>query len=206
MTEALMVWLRVISRLVLVQVMVVSLTLLGLVLFGAAPAAAAAARVAGPIRRDMALPLVPTMWHTWRSTLWRANLATAPAAILVVAAAGNLLLITGNTSQVPSSLGGVLAPVAVLILLVSMLIWLVSVVLISDESHTPGQVLRAAVLFPIAFPGTALSLLVTLAGVALVGAIAPVLAVLWGASLTVMIVELIVSTRRSLLREHLIGT
>jgi len=198
-----MVWLRMLSRLVLMQIMVAALTLLGLVLLGAAPAAAAAARVAGPVRRDEALPLVRTMWHTWRALLGAANLAAAPATLLMVAAAGNLLLLSGGGLPLPGPLAGLLAGVAALILLLGALVWLVSVVLVGEQGSTASQALRAAVLLPIAFPGTALSLLVTLAGAALIGMIAPVLAVLCGASAVVMATELIVSIRRRILQAHL---
>lgn len=205
MSHQLMTWLQVLTRLVLVQLMVMVLTALGLGVLGAAPAAAAAARVAGPIRRDETLPVVGTMWRTWRATFWRANLAAAPPAVLLVAAAGNLLLLTVGGVEVPAPAGALLASLAALIGLVALLVWLVSVVLSSEEQSTPGQVLRAAVLLPLAVPGTALSLLVTLAAVALIVAVVPVLGVLCGASAVIMLTELLVSTRRQLLQHHLAG-
>ena len=133
MSHQLMAWLQVLTRLVLVQIMMAALTVLGLGLLGAAPAAAAAARVAGPIRRDEALPVVGTMWRTWRATFWRANLAAAPAAVLMAAAAGNLLLLGVGGVRVPPPAGGLLASLAALIGLAGLLVWLVSAVLSSEE-------------------------------------------------------------------------
>lgn len=205
MSHQLMAWLQVLTRLVLVQIMMAALTVLGLGLLGAAPAAAAAARVAGPIRRDEALPVVGTMWRTWRATFWRANLAAAPAAVLVAAAAGNLLLLGAGGVRMPPPAGGLLASLAAMIGLVGLLVWLVSAVLSSEEENSPGQVLRAAVLLPLAVPGTALSLLITLAGVTLIVAVVPVLGVLCGASAAMLLTELLVSTRRQLLTHHLAG-
>lgn len=200
-----MAWLQLVTRLILVQIMMAALTVLGLGVLGAAPAATAAAGVVGPIRRDETVPVVGTMWRTWRVTFWRANLAAAPAAVLVVAAAGNLLLLSAGGIEVPPPAGALLASLAALIGLVALLVWLVSAVLSSEEENSPGQVLRAAVLLPLAVPGTALSLLITLAGVALIVAVVPVLGVLCGASAVILVTELLVSTRRQLLKHHLAG-
>lgn len=198
-----MVWLQLGTRLVLVQVMVAALTVLGLGVLGAAPAATAAARVVGPIRRDEALPIVRTMWRTWRTVFWRANLATAPAALLASAAAGNLVLLTAGGTGVPAPAGALLASLAALTALLAVLVWLIAVVLSSEEGSAPGQVLRAAVLLPLAAPFTALSMLVTLMGVALIVATVPVLGALCGASVVILLMELLVSTRRLLLRHRL---
>ena len=80
-----MVWLRIATRLVLVQLTMAALSLLGLVLLGTAPAATAAAAVVGPVRRDEDLPVVRTMWGVWRESLLRSNLAAAPAGLLAAA-------------------------------------------------------------------------------------------------------------------------
>ena len=198
-----MVWLQLGTRLVLVQVMMAALTVLGLGVLGAAPAATAAARVVGPIRRDEALPIVRTMWDTWRTAFWRANLATAPATLLASAAAGNLVLLTAGGTGVPAPASALLASLAALTALLTVLVWLIAVVLSSEEGSAPGQVLRAAVLLPLAAPFTALSMLVTLMGVALIVATVPVLGALCGASVVVLLMELLVSTRRLLLRHRL---
>lgn len=198
-----MTWLQLATRLVLVQVMMAALTVLGLGVLGAAPAATAAARVAGPIRRDEAIPVVGTMWRTWRSTFWRANLAAAPAAVLAVAAAGNLALLAVGGVEVPAPAGTLLASLSALTGLLAVLVWLIAAVLGGEAGSTPGQVLRAAVLLPLATPGTALSMLVTLAGVALIVTTVPVLGALCGASAVILLMELLVSTRRLLLRHRL---
>ena len=203
MSDRLMVWLQLGTRLVLVQVMMAALTVLGLGVLGAAPAATAAARVVGPIRRDEALPIVRTMWDTWRTAFWRANLATAPATLLASAAAGNLVLLTAGGTGVPAPASALLASLAALTALLTVLVWLIAVVLSSEEGSAPGQVLRAAVLLPLAAPFTALSMLVTLMGVALIVATVPVLGALCGASVVVLLMELLVSTRRLLLRHRL---
>lgn len=209
MSEKLMIWLRIATRLVLVQVMLVALSLLGLVLVGAAPAVTAAARVLDPVRRDENLPLITTMWKTWRVSLVRSNLAAALPGLLAMAAGGNLLLLeggllgpsesaaaTGPTGTSP--LGGILAAASVLVLLMSSLSWLIAVTLVADPELTPFAALRAAVLFPLVWPGTSLSMLATLGAALLVGAMVPVIAVLWGGVGIVLIVELLVSTRRSI--------
>ena len=203
MSDRLMVWLQLGTRLVLVQVMMAALTVLGLGVLGAAPAATAAARVVGPIRRDEALPIVRTMWDTWRTAFWRANLATAPATLLASAAAGNLVLLTAGGTGVPAPASALLASLAALTALLAVLVWLIAVVLSSEVGSAPGQVLRAAVLLPLAAPFTALSMLVTLMGVALIVATVPVLGALCGASVVFLLMELLVSTRRLLLRHRL---
>lgn len=208
-----MTWLRIAMRLVLVQVLLVALSLLGLVLIGTAPAATAAAHVVGPIRRDEHLPLVHTMWQTWRASLVRSNLAAAPAGLLALAAGGNLLLLGGGAlgATGPSgptglagaaglaglpAFGGAVAALSVLMLAVASLAWLIAVTLVADDELTPLAALRASVLFPLAWPGTTVSMLVTLGAVALLGAIVPVAAALWGGAAIMLVVELLVSTRR----------
>ena len=204
MSHRLMEWLQLGTRLVLVQSVMVALTVLGLGVLGAAPAATAAARVVGPIRRDEAIPVVTTMWRTWRSTFWSANLACAPAGALAVAAAGNLVLLTTGGAGVPAPAGTLLVSLAALIGLLSLLAWLIAAVLGAEEGSSPGQVLRTAVLLPLAAPGTAVSMLVTLTGVALIAVVVPVWGVLCGASVAILAVELLVSTRRRLLQERLV--
>lgn len=204
MSHRLMEWLQLGTRLVLVQSVMVALTVLGLGVLGAAPAATAAARVVGPIRRDEAIPVVTTMWRTWRSTFWSANLACAPAGALAVAAAGNLVLLTTGGAGVPAPAGTLLVSLAALIGLLSLVAWLIAAVLGAEEGSSPGQVLRTAVLLPLAAPGTAVSMLVTLTGVALIAVVVPVWGVLCGASVAILAVELLVSTRRRLLRKRLV--
>ena len=204
MSHRLMEWLQLGTRLVLVQSVMVALTVLGLGVLGAAPAATAAARVVGPIRRDEAIPVVTTMWRTWRSTFWSANLACAPAGALAVAAAGNLVLLTTGGAGVPAPAGTLLVSLAALIGLLSLVAWLIAAVLGAEEGSSPGQVLRTAVLLPLAAPGTAVSMLVTLTGVALIAVVVPVWGVLCGASVAILAVELLVSTRRRLLRKPLV--
>ena len=204
MSHRLMEWLQLGTRLVLVQSVMVALTVLGLGVLGAAPAATAAARVVGPIRRDEAIPVVTTMWRTWRSTFWSANLACAPAGALAVAAAGNLVLLTTGGAGVPAPAGTLLVSLAALIGLLSLVAWLIAAVLGAEEGSSPGQVLRTAVLLPLAAPGTAVSMLVTLTGVALIAVVVPVWGVLCGASVAILAVELLVSTRRRLLQERLV--
>ena len=204
MSHRLMEWLQLGTRLVLVKSVMVALTVLGLGVLGAAPAATAAARVVGPIRRDEAIPVVTTMWRTWRSTFWSANLACAPAGALAVAAAGNLVLLTTGGAGVPAPAGTLLVSLAALIGLLSLVAWLIAAVLGAEEGSSPGQVLRTAVLLPLAAPGTAVSMLVTLTGVALIAVVVPVWGVLCGASVAILAVELLVSTRRRLLQERLV--
>ena len=204
MSHRLMEWLQLGTRLVLVQSVMVALTMLGLGVLGVAPAATAAARVVGPIRRGEAIPVVTTMWRTWRSTFWSANLACAPAGALAVAAAGNLVLLTTGGAGVPAPAGTLLVSLAALIGLLSLVAWLIAAVLGAEEGSSPGQVLRTAVLLPLAAPGTAVSMLVTLTGVALIAVVVPVWGVLCGASVAILAVELLVSTRRRLLQERLV--
>ena len=204
MSHRLMEWLQLGTRLVLVQSVMVALTMLGLGVLGVAPAATAAARVVGPIRRGEAIPVVTTMWRTWRGTFWSANLACAPAGALAVAAAGNLVLLTTGGAGVPAPAGTLLVSLAALIGLLSLVAWLIAAVLGAEEGSSPGQVLRTAVLLPLAAPGTAVSMLVTLTGVALIAVVVPVWGVLCGASVAILAVELLVSTRRRLLRKPLV--
>ena len=204
MSHRLMEWLQLGTRLVLVQSVMVALTMLGLGVLGVAPAATAAARVVGPIRRGEAIPVVTTMWRTWRSTFWSANLACAPAGALAVAAAGNLVLLTTGGAGVPAPAGTLLVSLAALIGLLSLVAWLIAAVLGAEEGSSPGQVLRTAVLLPLAAPGTAVSMMVTLTGVALIAVVVPVWGVLCGASVAILAVELLVSTRRRLLQERLV--
>lgn len=205
MSETLMVWLRIATRLVLVQLMAIALTLLGLVLLGAAPAATATARVVGPVRRDESLPIVRTMWVTWRASLLRSNLAAAPSGALALAAGTNLLLLLAvlPVGGGPSTMLGLVVAAAVVVLVLALLAWLIATTLLADPDLSAGEALRASVLFPLAFPGTALSLLVTLAAVGLVCATVPPVAVLWGGSATMLATELLVSARRRLLAERL---
>lgn len=204
MSETLMVWLRIATRLVLVQLMAIALTLLGLVLLGAAPAATATARVVGPVRRDESLPIVRTMWVTWRASLLRSNLAAAPSGALALAAGTNLLLLAALPAGGGPSTGlGLVGAAAVVVLVLVLLAWLIATTLLADPDLSAGEALRASVLFPLAFPGTALSLLVTLAAVGLVCATVPPVAVLWGGSATMLVTELLVSARRRLLADRL---
>lgn len=209
-----MMWLRVATRLVLVQLMLLALSLLGLVLAGTAPAATAAARVVGPVRRDESLPIMGTMWRTWRECFVRSNLAAAPAGALALVAGANLLLLgAGPMALTPAAGGapwagtalpvGLVGTVSVAILVIASLAWLVAVVMAVDPALSAGEILRAAVLFPIAFPGTALSLLVTLGAVVLIAAVVPPAAALWGGAAAVLVTDLMVTTRRRLLTEHL---
>lgn len=198
-----MVWLRIATRLVLVQLTMAALSLLGLVLLGTAPAATAAAAVVGPVRRDEDLPVVRTMWGVWRDSLLRSNLAAAPAGLLAAAAAGNLVLLSTGGLDGPGPAGALLATAAALVLVLSGLTWAISVTLAADPALSTAEVLRAGVLFPFVFPGTGLSLLVTLAAVGLLGAVVPVAAVLAGGAAAMLCTEVLVSARRRLLTEHL---
>lgn len=188
-----MVWLRIATRLVLVQLTMVSLSLLGLGLLGIAPAATAAARVVGPVRRDEALPVVRTMWETWRTSLLRSNLA----------AAGNLLLLGAGALDGAGALGGMVTTASGLVLVLACLTWMITVTLAADPDLSAAEALRAGVLFPLVFPGTGLSLLVTLGGVALVGALVTAVAVLVGGAAAMLCAEALVSARRRLLSERL---
>ena len=198
-----MVWLRIATRLVLVQLTMVSLSLLGLGLLGIAPAATAAARVVGPVRRDEALPVVRTMWETWRTSLLRSHLAAAPAGLLAAAAAGNLLLLGAGALDGAGALGGMVTTASGLVLVLACLTWMITVTLAADPDLSAAEALRAGVLFPLVFPGTGLSLLVTLGGVALVGALVTAVAVLVGGAAAMLCAEALVSARRRLLSERL---
>ena len=129
-----MVWLRIATRLVLVQLTMVALSLLGLGLLGIAPAATAAARVVGPVRRDEALPVVRTMWETWRTSLLRSNLAAAPAGLLAAAAAGNLLLLGTGALDGAGALAGPVTTASGLVLVLACLTWMITVTLAADPA------------------------------------------------------------------------
>src|SRR5699024_10770511 len=82
---------------------------------------------------------------------------------LAAAAAGNLVLLSTGGLDGPGPAGALLATAAALVLVLSGLTWAISVTLAADPALSAAEVLRAGVLFPFVFPGTGLSLLVTLA-------------------------------------------
>src|SRR5699024_9815413 len=168
-----------------------------------AAGAGAAGHRPGRDRRDEDRPVVRTMWGVWRESLLRSNLAAAPAGLLAAAAAGNLVLLSTGGLGGPGPAGALLATAAALVLVLSGLTWAISVTLAADPALSTAEVLRAGVLFPFVFPGTGLSLLVTLAAVGLLGAVVPVAAVLAGGAAAMLCTEVLVSARRRLLTEHL---
>jgi uncharacterized membrane protein YesL len=168
---AVMRWLRVVVRVVAVNLLALLGTLLGLVLLGALPALGAAGTVlAATAAGDPPESVWRAFWSAYRAGFRRLNRLGAPLLVAVVLLAADALALpvlaeaTGSTGPAALAAAGLLLLGAAVLVLGA---WFFPVLRRYDESF--GRTWRFLVLAPLTSPGTTLAVLVTLAALGLVG-------------------------------------
>jgi uncharacterized membrane protein YesL len=168
---AVMRWLRVVVRVVAVNLLALLGTLLGLVLLGALPALGAAGTVlAATAAGDPPESVWRAFWSAYRAGFRRLNRLGAPLLVAVVLLAADALALpvlaeaTGSTGPAAVAAAGLLLLGAAVLVLGA---WFFPVLRRYDESF--GRTWRFLVLAPLTSPGTTLAVLVTLGALGLVG-------------------------------------
>lgn len=192
---AVMRWLRVGARLVLVNVLAVLGTLLGGVVLGVLPALAAAASVLAAVTAGEPPESVGrAFWAEYRAGFRRANRLGWPLLVVGALLAADALALpalasaTGSTGPAAVAAAGLLALGAGLLVVGA---WFLAVLRRYDEPF--GRTWRFLLLAPPTSPGTALAVLVTLGALTFAGwhltALVPLLGVSGAVLLTGVLVD-----------------
>lgn len=156
-----------------------ALTLLGLVVLGAAPAACAAAEVMRARAEGRAVPVARTMWATYRRELVPATLRLLPFGVIVLGGLSTLFLALRGGVPEP----WMLAPVATLGAVAAGWATASAAALIAVPRLRRQDLLvswRVALLCPGAVPVAAFLLVLTLAVIGLVALVLPPIGLLLG--------------------------
>lgn len=194
---AVMRWLRVVVRVVAVNLLALLGTLLGLVLLGALPALGAASTVlAATAAGDPPESVWRAFWSAYRTGFRRLNRLGAPLLVAVVLLVADALALpvlaeaTGSTGPAAVAAAGLLLLGAAVLVLGS---WFFPVARRYDESF--GRTWRFLVLAPLTSPGTTLAVLVTLGALGLVGWHLSVLLPLAGVAGALLLTGVVVDRR-----------
>lgn len=194
---AVMRWLRVVVRVVAVNLLVLLGTLLGLVLLGALPALGAASTVLAAIAAgDPPESVWRAFWSAYRAGFRRLNRLGAPLLVAVVLLAADALALpvlaeaTGSTGPAAVAAAGLLLLGAAVLVLGA---WFFPVLRRYDEPF--GRTWRFLVLAPLTSPGTTLAVLVTLGVLGLVGWHLSVLLPLAGVAGALLLTGVVVDRR-----------
>jgi len=186
-----MVWLRIVSNLIVVNLLVLVGALIGLVVLGTMPALRAATVCLTRLRdgdtdRDLGLSgrgLVRTFATEYRHAFWRANLLGMPFAIALV-------LVVADTAVLPALPGPISAAVAVLTWIVgAYAVIALSAVFAIDMRYLDGvgATIRYAATLPFVSPVMTSALVAALGAVVFALTMLPMLAPLIGASVPLFV-------------------
>ncbi|MDW4572074.1 DUF624 domain-containing protein [Microbacterium sp. M3] len=175
-TGRVMAWLRVVSALIVVNLLFVAGTLVGLVVLGAAPAALAATACLTRLRDGVETGLVREFAAVYRAQFWRANLIGLPFALVAVLLAADTMVLPALDGLAAAALAGFtwVAGAAALLVFACAL----TVAVRYDE--IVGAVLRYSVVLPFLSPVMSLAMLVTLGVVGVALTLLPMLVPLVG--------------------------
>jgi uncharacterized membrane protein YesL len=194
---AVMRWLRVVARVVAVNLLALLGTLLGLVLLGALPALGAASTVlAATAAGDPPESVWRAFWSAYRTGFRRLNRLGAPLLVAVVLLVADALALpvlaeaTGSTGPAAVAAAGLLLLGAAVLVLGA---WFFPVVRRYDAPF--GRTWRFLVLAPLTSPGTTLAVLVTLGALGLVGRHLSVLLPLAGLAGALLLTGVVVDRR-----------
>jgi uncharacterized membrane protein YesL len=194
---AVMRWLRVVVRVVAVNLLALLGTLLGLVLLGALPALGAASTVlAATAAGDPPESVWRAFWSAYRTGFRRWNRLGAPLLVAVVLLVADALALpvlaeaTGSTGLAAVAAAGLLLLGAAVLVLGA---WFFPVVRRYDAPF--GRTWRFLVLAPLTSPGTTLAVLVTLGALGLAGRHLSVLLPLAGVAGALLLTGVVVDRR-----------
>ncbi|WP_460796288.1 YesL family protein [Microbacterium sp. GXF0217] len=194
-TGRVMQWLRVVTALVLVNVLFLLGALAGLVLLGLMPASVAAAAVLR--RNDLLLGtaeegLFRSFWATYRAEFWRANRAGIPFWIVGILLAADLAVLP----QLAGPVSAVLLVFTGALVLAAVVTFAAAVVLLSRyDGDGVAAVLRYALVLPPTSLAMSAGVLVAIAAWVLIVSIVPVLLPLIGSSIPLAISVRLIDAR-----------
>jgi len=189
-TDGIMRALAVAARFVAVNVMILLGAVIGLGLFGLMPAVVAGAAV---LRGDGSAQggLLRAYATQYRAQFVRANLAGIPFTVTGALLAADLTLLT----RLAGPFSAVLLVLTIAVAAFALLVWVMTVALLSRHDDAPIAVLRAALLLTAASPAAGLGLLVVLAAWVVITAVAPILLPLVGVSIPLALVIRLIEAR-----------
>jgi uncharacterized membrane protein YesL len=193
-TGRVMQWLRVITTLVLVNVLFLLGALAGLVILGTVPAAVAAASVLR--RNDLLLGTAEdgalrSFWATYRAEFWRANRAGIPFWIVGVLLAADFMVLPQLTGPISAAL----LVFTGALLLAAVVTFATTIALLSRYDDGAAAVLRYALVLPPTSLAMSAGVLVAVVAWALTVSVLPVLLPLVGAAIPIAIVVRLIDVR-----------
>lgn len=193
-TGRVMQWLRVITTLVLVNVLFLLGALAGLVILGTMPAAVAAASVLR--RNDLLLGtaedgVLRSFWATYRAEFWRANRAGIPFWIVGVLLAADFMVLPQLTGPISAAL----LVFTGALLLAAVVTFATTIALLSRYDDGAAAVLRYALVLPPTSLAMSAGVLVAVVAWALTVSVLPVLLPLVGAVIPIAIVVRLIDVR-----------
>ena len=193
-TGRVMQWLRVITAIVLVNVLFLLGAVAGLILFGVMPAAVAAIAVLR--RNDLLLGsaeegLLRTFWTQYRAHFWRANRAGIPFWIVGILLAADLAVLP----QLAGPVSAVLLVFTGALLIATIMTFAATVTLLSRYDDGVPAILRYALVLPPTSPAMSIGVIVAVLAWTLIVSILPVLLPLAGAALPLAIVVRLIDAR-----------
>ena len=193
-TGRVMQWLRVITTLVLVNVLFLLGALAGLVILGTMPAAVAAASVLR--RNDLLLGtaedgVLRSFWATYRAEFWRANRAGIPFWIVGVLLAADFMVLPQLTGPISAAL----LVFTGALLLAAVVTFATTIALLSRYDDGAAAVLRYALVLPPTSLAMSAGVLVAVVAWAVTVSVLPVLLPLVGAAIPIAIVVRLIDVR-----------
>ena len=193
-TGRVMQWLRVITTLVLVNVLFLLGALAGLVILGTMPAAVAAASVLR--RNDLLLGtaedgVLRSFWATYRAEVWRANRAGIPFWIVGVLLAADFMVLPQLTGPISAAL----LVFTGALLLAAVVTFATTIALLSRYDDGAAAVLRYALVLPPTSLAMSAGVLIAVVAWAVTVSVLPVLLPLVGAAIPIAIVVRLIDVR-----------
>ena len=193
-TGRVMQWLRVITTLVLVNVLFLLGALAGLVILGTMPAAVAAASVLR--RNDLLLGtaedgVLRSFWAAYRAEFWRANRAGIPFWIVGVLLAADFMVLPQLTGPISAAL----LVFTGALLLAAVVTFATTIALLSRYDDGAAAVLRYALVLPPTSLAMSAGVLIAVVAWALTVSVLPVLLPLVGAAIPIAIVVRLIDVR-----------
>ncbi|WP_203582393.1 YesL family protein [Microbacterium hibisci] len=182
-TGRVMAWLRVVSALIVVNLLFVAGTLAGLVVLGIAPAALAATACLTRLRDGEDQGVVRAFVAAYRADFWRANLIGLPFGIVAVLIAADTMVLPALDGPAAAALAGftwIVGAIAALVFACTL-----TVAVRYDE--TAGAVLRYSAVLPFTSPVMSLAMLLTLGVVGVALALLPMLVPLVGVAVVLFV-------------------
>lgn len=193
-TGRVMQWLRVITTLVLVNVLFLLGALAGLVIFGTMPAAVAAASVLR--RNDLLLGtaedgVLRSFWAAYRAEFWRANRAGIPFWIVGVLLAADFMVLPQLTGPISAAL----LVFTGALLLAAVVTFATTIALLARYDDGAAAVLRYALVLPPTSLAMSAGVLIAVVAWAVTVSVLPVLLPLVGAAIPIAIVVRLIDVR-----------